>query len=91
MAESDIRYDCFLCGRPFRFGPHRYDGEYVRAWDIMICDICLNKNRDGIVPMTYPHLHEHLRSRGIATEVNVKGWIEIPRNLTRFTTPRGDD
>jgi len=45
-----ILCECGLCGREFQFGPHRYDGRRISAWDVMACDVCLKTNSDGVVP-----------------------------------------
>lgn len=80
MNDHKIIYDCFLCRRPFQFGPGLYAGKPIKPWDIMVCDSCSRGNHDGIVPATYPHLIEHLKSRGIAIAINSKGWIDWPRS-----------
>jgi len=81
MADDRVMYDCFLCKRPFQFGPHIYQGKPVKAWGgIMVCESCLEGNRDGIVPGTYPHLTEHLKARGTPIAFNTKGWIEWPKS-----------
>jgi len=79
MTDHPCLSQCFLCRRAFPFGPGRYAGKPIRAWDIMVCDTCLNGNWDGIVPSTYPHLIEYLKSRGIAVVLNAKGWLDWPR------------
>lgn len=79
MQAFEHMCDCFLCRRAFQCGPHRYDGRRIPAWDIMVCDTCYRGNHDGIVPETYPHLAEHLRSRAIVIETNAKGWIPWPK------------
>ena len=73
-----IYYDCFLCERPFQFGPHLYRGRLVRAWDIMVCDSCVRGNWDGVVPSMRPHLVPYLESKGVEGLFNEKGWINIP-------------
>ena len=73
-------YDCFLCRRQFQFGPHRYAGKPIKPWDVMVCETCLKGNWDGIVPTTYPHLVEHLKSRGMPVTLNANGWIDWPKS-----------
>jgi hypothetical protein len=57
-----IFYPCFLCNQPFQFGPHPYNGQPVRAWDVMLCDRCLRANHDGIVLDEHPRLAALLRN-----------------------------
>jgi hypothetical protein len=78
MPEFKHMCACFLCKREFQFGPHRYDGRRIPTWDIMVCDTCYQGNHDGIVPNTYPHLPEYLRSLAITIQTNDKGWIPFP-------------
>lgn len=79
MTEQQNMAECFLCQRPFPFGPRRYYGRPIEAWNIMVCDICYGANEGGIVPGTYPHLVAHLESRGVAITPNVRGWIDWPK------------
>jgi hypothetical protein len=79
MSDDDpIMIDCFLCSRPFQFGPHVYNGRHVQAWDIMICSRCDKGNWDGVVPANRPHFEPYLRSKGIEVRYKAKGWIDIP-------------
>lgn len=77
--DGALTYDCFLCGRKFQFSKGRYDGLYIRAWEIMVCRACHAGNWDGIVPSTYPHLIKHLREKGVDTPLNGRGWIPWPQ------------
>lgn len=77
-AEPKFMYDCFLCRRPFQFGPHVYNGRPIRQWDIIACDICISSNWDGLVPDQHPRLIERLKAKGIPIELNAKGWLPIP-------------
>ena len=79
MPDIKIMTDCFMCKRPVQVGPHRYDGRNVPAWNVFICDGCRRANWDGLVPETYPHLIEHLKSKGIDVKLNAKGWLDIPQ------------
>lgn len=78
MAEDKIMLKCFLCGREFQFGPHRYDGRGVPKWGITICRTCDDANWDGIVLANHPGLKRHLETRGIPITLNAKGWLDIP-------------
>lgn len=78
MIDPRFKKTCFLCRQSFQFGGHIYDGKPVNAWKIIVCDICLKGNHDGIVPGTYPHLKSHLETLGVKPVINAKGWIEWP-------------
>jgi hypothetical protein len=78
MQGDKIFYDCFLCDRPFQFGPHVYDGRFVRQWEIEICDSCIRGNWDGIVIEGHPRLEAHLKAKGIPITRNARGWVDIP-------------
>jgi hypothetical protein len=80
MEQHRITYSCFLCCTEFQYGPHIYDGSYVKAWDIMTCNRCRRANWDGILPGSFPQLEKHFRERGLQPEMNAKGWIEWPSN-----------
>ena len=69
---------CFLCRRQFQFGPQTRAGMSVKAWDITVCNDCHSRQRGGIVPDLYPHLVEHLKTRGIAADYDDHGWIRWP-------------
>jgi hypothetical protein len=49
-----------LCKRPFEFGQLRAEGRRIHEWEIMVCQSCRIGNWDGIPPLSYPHLIEHL-------------------------------
>ena len=79
MNENKILAACFMCKRHVQVGPHRYEGRNVPAWGVFICDKCKSGNWDGIVPASYPHLIEHLKSKRIEIVLNAKGWLDIPQ------------
>lgn len=66
-------YDCFLCKRPFQSG-----GRHIASWGLEICDSCLRRNSDGIVPQRHPRLLQHLRARDVKIDLNPKGYLDIP-------------
>lgn len=76
---SAVLCECDMCGREFQFGPHRYAGHRIPAWDAMACDGCLDRYDSTIVPGSYPRLEAHLKRRGIKPEMDSSGWIVIPR------------
>jgi hypothetical protein len=67
---------CILCQQQFRFGPHAYDGRYIREWDDMICRSCDGGNHDGIVADA--EFLARLEAKGITPEYNDRGWVVIP-------------
>jgi hypothetical protein len=71
-------YTCFLCNRPFKFGPHEYDGRHIGTWNVDICGRCLRGNYDGIEMQQHPRLTEHLRARGVPIKLNAAGLLDIP-------------
>lgn len=78
MEGEKILYDCFLCQRPFQFGPHIYDGRHIPQWGIQVCRTCVDSNWDGLVPEMHPRLVKYLEEKGIAIRLNKAGWIDIP-------------
>ena len=56
---------CDLCRGGFQFGPHRYAGRKVVAWDVLICDTCHSMNWDGLDPHRHPELMRRLREQGV--------------------------
>jgi hypothetical protein len=73
-----IMLNCFMCNRAYQMGPHIYQGRAIGPWEIDVCHICYEGNRDGIVPTQWPHLINHLRSKVIKPKLNAKGWIDWP-------------
>ena len=80
MAEYKHMETCFLCQRQFQYGPHVYNGTWLRSWQIIACRGCLSGNHDGIVPTTFPHLLDHLKAKGVKLTYNDQGWICLPSN-----------
>ena len=80
MAEPKHMVPCFLCGRPFQFGPHLYEGRYIQQWDVSACKVCMSMSWDGIVPEHHPRLMAHLAKRGYTVRLNAKGWLNIPNS-----------
>jgi len=81
MVNNDdyMRYPCVVCGQPFIFGPHRYEGRPIKSWnDVMVCNRCEKSNWDGIVPRD--DLLRRLKQAGVESPAfNDKGFIPIPR------------
>jgi hypothetical protein len=78
MADTPIMSQCFICKRPFKYGPHIYNGRRITKWDMMICSRCPERNWEGIVPEKHPDLIPYLKSRGIQMKLNARGWIDWP-------------
>ena len=76
--DAKFYYDCFLCNRPFQFGPHIYDGRHIAAWNMEVCRRCYDSNWDGIVIEGRPKLVEHLKNIGVEIKRNAKGWVDLP-------------
>jgi hypothetical protein len=74
--DEPIMRSCFLCTLPFQFGPHSYDGKYIRQWDIEVCSRCYDGNHDGVVPEQHPRLVQHLNTKGIKVKPNARGWLD---------------
>lgn len=76
--KVQIVVNCAVCEKDFRFGQNVYKGRRIKAWDIMVCDICEQSNHDGLVPAKHLNLIAKLQEKGIGTKPNAKGWIDIP-------------
>ena len=67
---------CFCCQQGFRFGPGRYDGRHVAAYDISVCDACYETNWDGWAPHMDSRLVAHMKAKQrTVPERNSKGWL----------------
>lgn len=62
---APIMYTCQMCGSRFQFGPHRYDGKFIRSYQLMVCRPCHEGNHDGWSPLFEAKLERHLEERGI--------------------------
>ena len=78
--EDKYVYNCGICSRLFRYGPHVYLGQPVKDWDIMACRSCIKSNHDGIVAATHPELVEHLKDCGVEIRFYANGHIAWPEN-----------
>jgi len=66
---------CDLCGHSFQFGPHRYDGQYLKHYKMILCNGCYEGNWDGFAPGLEAKFIAHMKSKGIALpERNDNGW-----------------
>jgi hypothetical protein len=74
--EVKIMEPCFMCGRSFQFGPHHYDGKFIRRYKISVCSGCWGSNWDGWGPSFEAKLIPHLNVLGLSVpKRNAKGWI----------------
>ena len=72
------KVECFLCGTPFVFGPHQYDGRYIASYAISVCRVCLSANWDGLAPGFEEKFLAHLNAKGLsAPSRNEKGWYPL--------------
>jgi hypothetical protein len=69
---------CDLCGDEFQFGPHRYAGRKVVAWNVMICEMCDSMNHDGLDPGRHVILMRRLKEGGTPLRELQGGFIAIP-------------
>ena len=80
MSDLKIMLTCFTCHRKFQHGPHRYDGQVIKAYDIIVCGTCFASNWDGWTPHFGDPIIAHLKANGIPIPtMNEKGFL-----------PRGD-
>lgn len=67
---------CQICGKEYQYGPQRYDGKYIRSYDLNACQSCYAGNRDGWGQRQEKVLLKHIEKKGIAIpERNEKGLI----------------
>lgn len=70
--------ECFLCERPYKYGPHRYDGRWLPTWGVGVCRNCLRSNWDGLVLQRHPRIVLHLNERGVELALNANGHLKWP-------------
>ena len=78
-VRAPFMFDCQMCGREFQFGHHIYDGKFIPAYQLHVCQTCFEGNWDGWAP--------HHESRLIA-RLKAKG-IEVPKRNREGYLPRG--
>lgn len=80
IENGKCMIDCFLCGRDFQHGQHRYQGRNAHYYGFMVCDTCWEANWDGWGPVWEPKIIAHLNVNGIPIpRRNEAGWL--PRDL----------
>jgi len=76
MAKEKFMSRCFLCGREYQMGPHKYDGKYIPRYEMSVCMSCYEGNWDGWSPGCEEIIIAHLKQKGLPIpERNVKGWL----------------
>ena len=78
MAFEHIKFMeiCPVCGDQYQYGPHRYEGAWLEAYGIQVCDTCKNGNFDGWAPHLEPRLLKVLKAKGLpAPERNERGFL----------------
>lgn len=78
MQNQQYIVQCILCKSGLPYGGHRYEGRYVCAWQVSICNGCEQANADGIVPGSHADLLGQLEKLGVDVRLNERGWIDIP-------------
>jgi hypothetical protein len=57
MAVTPNMAKCEMCGAEFRDGPHRYEGKFIRAYQLLVCQACWNANWSGWNPRCGAEAH----------------------------------
>ena len=81
MEQFKNTYECPTCNRKFQFGPERYEGRFIRDWNLTLCGICSGGQDKEFPPIHEERLIEILRERGIKPLRNRSGFIVVPRAL----------
>jgi hypothetical protein len=76
MPKEKFMYQCFMCGREYQYGPHKYEGREISRYKINVCNVCYDANRDGWSPEYQEKLIAHLKKEGIGIPArNREGWL----------------
>ena len=69
---------CFTCGLPFQFGPHKYDGKHLPAYQFTVCRGCYSSNWDGWAPAYQDKIVAHMETKGLPLpKRNAAGWLPV--------------
>jgi hypothetical protein len=60
-------------------GRYVYEGQYIPAWGVNICNKCRQDNWNGIDPAEHERTVQLLKYRSVPIKLNAKGRLEIPR------------
>lgn len=72
---------CHTCGLAYQFGPGRYEGVWLEAYGIRVCDGCELGNQDGWHPSFEPRLNAILKDDGLPLP------DRLPNGLLPFNPP----
>jgi ribosome-binding protein aMBF1 (putative translation factor) len=77
MNDPDkIMFPCDICGQPFQFGRHIYNGKVIHTYELTVCRTCYDSNHDGWAPHYEQKILKHLKEKGIKVpERNESGWL----------------
>ena len=56
---------CPVCGGEYQFGPKRYEGFSLDAYQMHVCDRCEMGNHDGWAPHHEAKILEHLKAKNL--------------------------
>ncbi|QWV93868.1 hypothetical protein KP004_01345 [Geomonas oryzisoli] len=80
MEEGEHKEKCFFCGKLFNYGLHRWDGEFVPHYKLLVCFRCQKLNADGLNPIYDAKFEAHLDSHNILRPPrDINGYYEIPK------------
>ncbi|WP_420331940.1 hypothetical protein [Oceanicaulis alexandrii] len=84
MAYTTMKFmeTCPVCDQAFQFGPKRYEGFTLDAYDMHVCDRCEVGNHDGWSPHHEPKILEHLKAKNLP----VPG--RLPNGMLPFNPPK---
>ena len=70
---------CPVCGEQYQYGPHKYEGHRLEAYDMRVCDWCEAGNHDGWAPHNEGTILEHLKARNLPEPERLKNGM-LPFN-----------
>lgn len=79
--DADLETEqCFLCRQFKAYGSGRYELQWYKSWQILVCSSCREGNWDGIAHEDkISKLFAHFDKKRIERpERNEKGWIDLP-------------
>ena len=65
MKPKPFYCTCELCGSTFQFGPGRYDGKHIAAYNLTVCQGSYVGNWDGWAPHYESKILDHLKAKGL--------------------------
>lgn len=80
MEELDHKAQCFFCNQPFNYGIHKYHGEWVPEFKLLICHSCQRANHDGLRHDWEAKFEKHLEYNNIPRpNKNIEGYYPVPK------------